>query len=179
MKRIKKKERYSNRGQLRVTLGYLLAHVAGWGTDTGAHIVLRPRIELGTSRVRVCICGAAMEKKDQRSCSLTRLIVKPRYLSGHRASASKTRLMCPSVFCLRKRHETMHRFFLGFGHVKLTSNTKMSNSRALSGSRPNFYTLRQFPILASLKQYAKSTLLCPSWLSAHHEQANQNLGPLQ
>lgn len=79
-----------------MTLGYSVAHVAGWGTDTGAHNCASTEDRTrNLSRASVCTCGAAMENKDQRSCSLTRLIVKPRYLSGHRASASKTRFDVP------------------------------------------------------------------------------------
>ena len=76
-----------------------------------------------------------MEKKHEQNCCtlLTRLIVKPRYLSGHRASASKTRFDVPPPCLVFEKGMKPSAFFSTFGQVKLTSNTEMSNSRALSG----------------------------------------------
>ena len=60
----KKKKTDSKRSQLRVTLGYSVAHVAGWGTDTGAHNCASTEDRTrNLSRASVCTCGAAQMEK--------------------------------------------------------------------------------------------------------------------
>ena len=94
LKRKEKKERCSKRSQLRVTLGYSVAHVAGWGTDTGAHNCASTEDRTrNLSRASVCTCGAAQMEK---SMSKT---------AAHYSPVSSSNLGTSPVILLRPKTE--------------------------------------------------------------------------